>query len=216
MSLEEIVAKFLKSFVSLYTNYGWQGLALAVSTCIACIPLNALIKLIFSKVTSTFGVRVRKALSICSVFAVGVGAFYVYYLYFVGVPFDIFAQVGELFDLGISAMVCWWVIKLVRDVGFGALIDYCKKNKDIVSTLKSLKIDTTVSKQVLETITTLTKKYAKESKQTVEEWYENNASVVSTRVWNLLKANGLENEEINSNINKFLSIVKTKLNIKED
>lgn len=214
MTFYDLLTNFFQSFFALWTHYEWWGFAIAIIICVLTIPLNFLVKWGFKKFNASELERLRKGVSSVLPFGVATGVLYLYQWLFGEHLYNFDALLSDIWNGGISAMLCWGTIKLIRDVGFGKVIEAVAKSKEVKELLGTLAIDPKVSEQVLATIQKLAKYNAKNGGVSVEEYFEKHQTELQSKAEMLVRGYGIEKSIANQCGEGLVKALATKLKIK--
>jgi hypothetical protein len=148
--------KVIDYVVQLFKGFGYWSIALVGATTLFMIPVNLLIKKLFSKATSDSVIRVRKTLSQSLVFVFS-GLFILLFCVIFEKPLDVnFITINAIPCGGIS-MVLWGIIKVVRDLGFKPLLKLFVSSNSFKKMLKNVPLDAQVKTTVFNALSNLVK-----------------------------------------------------------
>lgn len=148
--------KIIDYVVQLFKGFGYWSIALVVATTLFMIPVNLLIKKIFSKATSDSVIRIRKTLSQSFVFVFS-GVFILVFCLVFEKPLDVNFITINAIPCGGLSMVLWCVIKVVRDVGFKPIIKLIVSSNSFKKLLKDIPLDAKVKSTIFDALCNLVK-----------------------------------------------------------
>ena len=190
MEFQEVMKRLLGFMTGLYHNYGWWALAIIGATTLIMIPINMLIKLCFKKGEENVAlVRLRKALSSVSAYGVAIGSLYLYEwlvpeaLMRTPKTFSFLVLVEDVLSTGTAAMIVWWVLKLVRDIGIKPIvlkIAESTEGKKLLNELaKKAGIKKSIVESIVEEVETVLKDCVADGSTTVEEYIAQHQDVLN-------------------------------------
>lgn len=199
--MEETIIKYCKQ---VYGWFGWWSIAIVAAVTLVMIPLNLLIKKIFAKAKSDSVIRIRKTLSSALVFVVAFGILALACLIF-KTPFTTgFGLVGCV-PVGALAMALWTVIKVIKDCGFGPIVNALSKSKSAKKLLKKTGLKKDIVNAVFNKLEELVDNTEGENAKIVVE----KASVIVAKAESLLKGFTAE-DNLKSVAKTFLAALQAK------
>lgn len=124
----------------LFNEFGYWSIALIVATTLLMIPVNMLVKKIFSKNTNESVVRVSKVSSQLLVFGISAVCITIFCL-IMKTPLSVNFVFANVLPCGFLSMVLWAVLKVARDMGIKPIIKIILESQTVKKALKEIKID---------------------------------------------------------------------------
>ena len=198
MEFQEILKKLLGFITGLYHSYGWWALAIIGVTTLVMIPVNMLVKACFKKGEKNVAlVRLRKALSSISAYIVAIGALYLYEwlvpesLMRTPKTFSFLVLVEDVLSTGTSAMIAWWGLKLVRDIGIKPILlkiaESTEGKKLLNELVKKSGIKKSVVESIVEEVETVIKDCTSDGSVTVDQYIAQHQDVLNQQAMHFVK-----------------------------
>lgn len=143
--------KILDYVSQLYINFGWYFLAIVAFVTLIMIPINLLVKKLFSKSKSTQMSRLCKTITQVMVFVMSGVSITIFSLIFKH-KFNFEFVLINLVPTGVCAMVLWTLIKFARDLGFRDLCVYLANNAEVKKLLSKVKLDHSVKTAIYDSL----------------------------------------------------------------
>ncbi len=188
--MENIIDKVIVNIQKAYALWGWWSLLIIGLTFLIMIGVNALVKFLFRKATSSQMQGLRKALSSCSVFAVAIGVIYLFgaidHRY--GLCGDIQYTTGLVISnsapVAFCAMSLWAIIKAVGRVGVLPLckVIWDKIRKPFQKILEQIPLDKNIRDSIFAKLDEYLSKEADTAKVTVSEYISANTVAVNRNI----------------------------------
>lgn len=131
----------------LFAEFGWWSIALVVAITLTMIPINLLIKKIFSKAEKDSVTRIRKTLAQLMVFVLSAVYIVIFCLIF-KMPLDVNFILANVVPSGVCAMLVWAVIKIVMDLGLKNVFTLIANSKVVKDLLKKIPLDEDVKNTI--------------------------------------------------------------------
>lgn len=198
MGFQEVLKRLLGFITGLYYNYGWWSLAIIGVTTLLMIPINMLIKVCFKKGEKNVAlVRLRKALSSISAYGVAIGVLYLYEwlvpeaLMISPKTFSFIILAEDVLSTGTSAMIAWWGIKLIRDIGIKPIvlkIVESNEGKKLLNELvKKTGVKKSVAESIVEEVEAVIKDYVADGSTTVDQYIAQHQDVLNQQAMHFVK-----------------------------
>lgn len=102
----------------------------------------------------------------------------------------------DTFRVGTLAMVAWWVIKLVVQVGFGPIVTKIATSNEFQKALKEIGLDNKVANSVLKTLKVALKGKAEEADIKIKEYVKANEASINAELCTMLNLCNVDKTKI--------------------
>lgn len=102
----------------------------------------------------------------------------------------------DTFRVGTLAMVAWWVIKLVVQVGFGPIVTKIATGNEFQKALKEIGLDNKVANSVLKTLKVALKGKAEEADIKIKEYVKANEASINAELCTMLNLCSIDKTKI--------------------
>lgn len=102
----------------------------------------------------------------------------------------------DTFRVGTLAMVAWWVIKLVVQVGFGPIVTKIATSNEFQKALKEIGLDNKVANSVLKTLKVALKGKAEEADIKIKEYVKANEASINAELCTMLNLCSIDKTKI--------------------
>ena len=226
-SFAVLLSKAFGFITKMWAEYSYWLIAVVGLVFLLMIPINALVKLIFKKAckgeVKQPVERIRKMISSVLVYFVSLGVLYLYQYVrpMIGMgasDYAIGSIIGDVFYVGVLAMIAWSVFKFVVQVGLKPVcLQIVKAAKGLSNSsafkaeLKKAGVDPKVGASVIESLNVFLADQIKESDQTLSDYVKAHEGDIRNELYDLLTECGkVESGEMYNTLNSILEIVKGK------
>lgn len=222
-----LLSKAFGFITKMWAEYSYWLIAVVGLVFLLMIPINMLVKLIFKKTckgnVSQPVERIRKTVSSVLVYGVSLGVLYLYQYVrpMIGMgasDYAIGGIIGDVFYVGVLAMIAWSLLKFVIQVGIKPIcLQIVKAAKGLSNSsafkaeLKKAGVDPKIGTSIIESLNTFLADQIKESDQTLSDYIKSHEGDVRNELYDLLvTCDKVESGDMYNTLNSILEIVKGK------
>ena len=220
--MEQIIDKFWVNIQRAFATWGWWCLAIILATFLVMIGVNALIKFIFRKASSSQLQGLRKAISGASVFGVAIGVIYLFaivdrrYGLCEGTYYATGVVISNSVPVSFCAMSLWAIVKAIGRVGILPLLNAIrgKVQQPFKKFLEQIPLEENLRNSIFEKLEAFLSESATSANESLSEYIDTNTVAINRKVAGMLS--GLVNSETVATCTElFIQAVTTKYSKKK-